>query len=101
MDITSYTNKFSESIRRKLNELAYKRLMYSREIEVIDKKIEQLEGAAEANLGVKKELETNAVVEAAKANAAALEIDNAVAEEAKKTLPKGTKETNNGISKVS
>jgi len=83
MDITSYTNEFSESIRRKLNELAYKRLMYSREIEVIDKKIEQLEGAAEANLGVKKELETIAVVEAAKANAAALKINNAAAEEAK------------------
>jgi len=83
MDITSYTNEFGESIRRKLNELAYKRLMYSREIEVIDKKIEQLEGAAEANLGVKKELETIAVVETAKANAAALEINNVAAEEAK------------------
>ena len=55
------------ALTQKLNELAYERLRMSRRIEEIDEAINQIEGAQVANAQVKKDLDTQAIIDAAKA----------------------------------
>ena len=71
MEISTFANDQSNRIQRTLEVLAFKRLQYTREIEKIDERIKELSGADEANTLIRKELETNAVVEAAQVQAAA------------------------------
>jgi len=60
-----------EQFKRMLGDLAYERLQLVRRIEAIDKDIASLEGAQQANNLTQKDLNTEAAIATAQAEAAA------------------------------
>jgi len=62
------------ALERELAQLSYRRLLLCRQIEEADKRIGQVEGALAENEAAKRDLETQATIDAA---TAAREADNA------------------------
>jgi hypothetical protein len=66
MDINTFLKDQKDMVQRSLNDLAFRRLQYVREIEKIDEQMKTLQGALSANDSTKREVDTIQAVEDAK-----------------------------------